>query len=282
MNTVCNYHNTESGLAPAERVQKRVVLHQVYRRICPEINKDFNVLYFTFGGAGLWDVLDLLVALDPQKFAINAYSYEQKLSLIKEASGSHVFKQLNRLTTVNIELVNGSFPEVYLDSGFKRTSAQTAIYFLDWKDVFSNRYADDIAEVIKHNLVCEGDFIVITSSLNERVINQESFQELNNKIFEQYYGECSPEIRRRNFVELLINRRIRKKDIWVGMEERVKPKSLQLLAKYVYRDSSRMGVWLFKVYDSKNPGLPIPDSEFIDYLELSKTTNEKTVFNPFL
>lgn len=276
----CNYH--ESELKPPERVQKRVVLHQAYKIICSEIRNDSTVLYITFGGSGLWDVLDLLVSLDPKRFAVDAFSYEQDRTLFNEANDSPVYRQLNRLGSVNIELVRGWFPNAYLETDFMRSNAQTAIYYLDWKEVFAARHAEDIAEIFKFNLINSGDYLLITSCLNERVVNQSKFLEEKKKFFEKYYGDSSPGLRQQNFVELLINLRLRQKDIWVGMEQSVEHKSLELLAKFVYRDTSKMGLWVFRIYDSEQPGEAIPKSEFIDYLELSKPKEKKETFNPFL
>ena len=131
------------------------------------------------------------------------------------------------------------------------------------------KHAQDVSDLLGQEVVTKNDFIVITSSMTERVTNAPDFVFRYEPLFKRYYGESDLNLRRELFVETLLTSRLRRKDTWVGFEREVTPKSVDLLCKYLYKDTSRMGLWLFQVYGSKSPGKVIERKTFTGFKELS-------------
>ena len=263
----CNYNHAE--LHPSERVQKRVVLHQSFKAIKEKLSDHKKILYLTFGGSGLWDVLDFVIALNPIETDIKVMSFETDASIVNEARRSKVFCELNQLSTVTIEVCKGRFPDDFFGIHRTRQGYDSCVIYLDWKDVFKMKHAQDVSDLLGQEVIIKNDFIIITSSMTERVTNAPDFVFRYEQLFKRYYGESDPDLRRELFVETLLTSRLRRKETWVGFEREVAPKSVDLLCKYLYKDTSRMGLWLFQVYGSKSPGKVVERKTFTGFKELS-------------
>lgn len=263
----CNYNHAQ--LHPSERVQKRVVLHQSFRSIKDRLNSNQKILYLTFGGSGLWDVLDLVIALNPMDTEIRVNSFELDSRITKEALNSKVYKQLNKLPSVKIEVHNGRFPDDFLNFDRDRIGFDRCVLYLDWKDVFKMRHAEDVCELLGREVLTQDDFIVVTSSMTERVINQPNFVSNHVNLFERYYGESSHDFRKDHFVETLITSKLRSKDLWIGTDHPVQPKSVELVSKFLYKDTSRMGLWLFNIIQTKKPGELVKTTNFTGFKDIS-------------
>ena len=274
MIATCNYNHAE--LHPSERVQKRVVLHQSFKAIKEKLSDQKKILYLTFGGSGLWDVLDFVIALNPIETEIKVLSFETDARIVNEARMSKVYRELNQLSTVSIEVCKGRFPDDFFGIHRHREDYDACVIYLDWKDVFKMKHAQDVSDLLGQEVITKNDFIIITSSMTERVTNAPDFGYRHEPLFKRYYGESDSEVRRELFVETLLTSKLRRKETWVGFEREVAPKSVDLLCKYLYKDTSRMGLWLFQVYGSKSPGKVIERKTFTGFRELAETKARRT------
>lgn len=263
------------------RIQKRLVLNRCFKVVYDLVPSRKPITYVTFGGRDLYDLMDLVFVFDVSEQELNVISYEVDPEAAKYSQSAPVTKTLSRLRDVSIDIVNAEFPS-RLDLLRRYRGGSQFIVFLDYTKVFSEKEAVDVQTLLSEDLLKSNDFLLITSCINPRVVNQDGFMKHSRSTYQLLFKEKMPsgEAMVRNHVDLLMALAFarHKRDAYdLQREFRLKP---QLLRKYRYHDTSDMGVWLFQVVRSESENHVIEDRGFERYPDSFVKTSPETSSGP--
>jgi hypothetical protein len=260
-----DYHQLE----PPYRIQKRLVLNQCFKAILAELGKEPpEFTYVTFGGRELYDLLDLVSVFDVQKSEIHVKSYEEMEELAEAAKKCPVAKTLGKLSTVHVDVIPNALQDTTLTPLIRGASKRPFIYFLDYLNPFGLSHQATLLSLLRSKCVRADDYLMITSNLTPRVLSQtrRPFMEPQVSAFRTYFGLGSAAVpkdfRERNHVDLLVGQAC---SIFAG-ESRPGPYiDTRLIGKYRYRDTTPMGVWIYKVDKAHRVAVRLKDVPFRDY-----------------
>ncbi len=257
---------TYHGLSQPFRIQKRLVLNQCFRKIS-SVGFPTNVNYVTFGGEDLYDIMDLLSVFDVLKHKFRIISYEEDQMVAKRAQVCPVGASLAKIPTISVQVV----PTAFFDNAAPLHAVRNSgrfIYFLDDTKTFREPQADVVLSLLASGLLCEADWLLITSCLTPRVVRQTGFMRRFEDTFRLFYKKSDGvdlEFRIRNHVDLLLALTFsRHQAMEPDIRSQLRP---SLVAKYKYRDTrSEMGLWLFRI-DAGGPITALADKSFERFLE---------------
>jgi hypothetical protein len=254
------------GFDPPYRIQKRLVLNQCFRCIRDSGGMPDSITYVTFGGRDLYDVMDLVAVFDLRGHKMNVVSYEEDAEVAGEARLSAVATTLSQMATVSIDIVPSAF---FDNSKPLRTHRSTGpfIYFLDDTRTFRERQAATLVELLRARLLRTGDWLLITSCLTPRVVNQERFMTKHDGTFRLFYGQplaLKNDFRVRNHVDLLVALSLSR---YVSLSSVTENRAhATLMRKFKYRDTrATMGLWLFRVEAFQGRAVRLEDCVFEEF-----------------
>src|SRR5262249_26255058 len=146
-----------------------MVLNQCFKCLHPQWNVGATVNYVTFGGEHLYDVMDLVGVFDIRNQNLNVISYEENERVAATSRTCAVATTLAKVSTVSVEIV----PTVFFENSKQLRALRTMgpfIYFLDDTKTFGEHQATTLTELLQAELLRQGDWLLITSSL--RVVYQ--------------------------------------------------------------------------------------------------------------
>jgi hypothetical protein len=259
------YHK---GLTQPFRIQKRLTLNQCFRAIRSEGGDVERLTYVTFGGRDLYDVMDLVAVFDLRRTHLHVVSYERDLDTAEIARKCPVASTLSNVSGVRIQVVPNEFPRDIERIVTPNRSAR-AIYYLDYTGTFNDYRQEPLEELLENGFINDGDFLLITSCLNPRIVHRGRFMVDHERDYIILYGmagQPNRDFRVRNHVDVLIG-------LTVARHERTRSAAgeqtklwAKLIKKYKYKDSkSPMGLWLFR-FESVSSRLPrLNDRLFEDF-----------------
>jgi len=207
------------------------------------------LLYVTFGGQDLYDTLDLLGVFDLTQTSVKVISFEQDPDVVRLARTCAVYQTLARVKSVDVRVVFAAFPDGAEQLRKFRTPTPF-IYFLDYTGTFRKKDGDTIHHLLETGLLREGDFLLITSCLSPRIVNQATFMEGYKSTFELFYRDSKVDaaFRIRNHVDLLIAVALSEFERSSSNAGKRQVISGELLKKFRYADSQvAMGLWLYRL-----------------------------------
>ncbi|BDU70858.1 hypothetical protein [Mesoterricola silvestris] len=270
------YHDT---LQPPYRIQKRLVLNQCFRSVKKQLKPGADLIsYVTFGGAELYDLMDLLAVFDLRKRKFLAFSFELEEDLAQKANNCVVAKALRLTKRVHISVIQGDFAIDFGKLG-ERQAGQNFIFFLDYTECFAQRHQGAIESLLKFNLLRAGDFLIITSCLVPRVMHQPTFMEDKLNLFSDYFhvdeGDIDTQFKVRNHVDLLVGQAFLRNTGGVHASEKLSP---ALIEKYKYRDTNvPMGLWAFAVQKVEREITGLNDHPFDEFPWIPAPEAEETL-----
>jgi hypothetical protein len=219
----------------------------------------------TFGGQDLYDTMDLLSVFNLTRSQVTILSYEESPAISQEARRSPVFRALSRVPSINIQIISARFPsDVELIQ--KLRGDDPFIYFLDYTGTFGRADTRAVQLLLENQLIRQDDFVLITSSLTPRVVNQPRFMSRYTASFQLLFqnAHVDSSFKIRNHVDLLFALALsdfERTSQALGSRQRMRA---TLLKKYKYSDSSAMGLWLYALETGKptNTILDCPFEEF--------------------
>jgi hypothetical protein len=252
----------------ASRIQKRLVLNQCFRTIAEIIGKSDTLVYITFGGEELCDVMDLVAVFDVRKHRLTVISYEQDTDIAELSLTCPVASTLSRIETVRIRVV----PTPFFDQASPLLDARAEgrfIYYLDDTKPFSSLQAAKFAELLRMELLKEGDFLLATSCITPRIMHQSTYLSDNQETFKLFYGprcQVDRDFKVRNHVDLFISLALSRHDRVVESTSRLTRLRVNLLRKFKYRDTrAAMGLWLFQVCKATLRSVQLVDKPFEEF-----------------
>ena len=256
------YHET---VAQPYRIQKRLALNQCFRVIRQGLNDPEHIVYVTFGGADLYDTMDLLGVFDLTRTEINVISYEHTPSIARAARKCPVYKAVSKISSIRIQIVPKRFP-ADLKIIRKARPEGPFIYFLDYTGTFSHADSRIIYLLLDQHLLMEGDHLMITSCLAPRVVNQERFMSKHIPSFQLLFQrrEIDAPFKLRNHVDLLLALALSEFERTSAARGARQQLRAKLLCKYKYADASPIGLWLYRL-EAGRPTIRMPDIEFEEF-----------------
>ncbi len=256
-------------LPQASRIQKRLVLNQCFKTIGDIVGKLDSLIYVTFGGAELYDVMDLVAVFDVRRHRLAVVSYEEDDGIAESSQRCPVASTLSQIETVRVIIVPSPFFDQAAPLHELRATGRF-IYFLDDTRPFSGIQANKLGELLRENLLRAGDFLLVTSCITPRVMHQPRFMADHAETFKLFYGPyCNPDrdFKVRNHVDLLLALTLSKHDRVVnlagGTLSRVRAR---LHRKFKYRDTrAAMGLWLFEISQASLRTVRLADNEFEEF-----------------
>lgn len=236
-------------IAQPYRIQKRLALNQSFKAIQRSAGGIDRLLYITFGGQDLYDTLDLLGVFDLTQTSVRVISFEQDPDVVRLARTCPVYQTLSRVKSVDVRVVFAAFPDGAEQLRKFRTPTP-CIYFLDYTGTFRKKDADTIHHLLETGLLREGDFLLITSCLSPRIVNQATFMESYKGTFELFYPgfKVDAAFRVRNHVDLLTAVAFSEFERSSSNAGKRQVISGELLKKFKYADSHvAMGLWLYRL-----------------------------------
>jgi hypothetical protein len=256
-------------IEPPYRIQKRLVLNQCFKAILGDLATQPSVFtYVTFGGKQLYDLLDLVGVFDIQKSKIHVKSYEELPDVAKAATTCPVSKTLGKMATISIDIVPNALHETTLTPLVKGSVNRPFLYFLDYLNPYGLSHQATLLALIRARCLRAGDYLMITSNLTPRVMNnsRRPFMENQLSAFRTYFGLAGapvpPKFRERNHVDLLVGQAC---SIIAGESTPGPYIDSRLLGKYRYRDTTPMGVWIYKIEKALRVATRLKDVQFRDY-----------------
>lgn len=255
------------------RIQKRLSLNQCFRRIRADGIDLSSLVYVTFGGKELYDVMDLLAVFNLRDFnSLNVISYELHQPTAEHARSCFVTQALNQVTRVRVKVYDKAFP-ARLDYLAGLRTGKRFVYYLDYTGTFKRAQAGTIRILLESQLLRAGDYFLITSCLSPRYVGQDAFLAEQTTALKLYYGSAQTidkEFKVRNHVDFLVNQ------VFIGYERIARATangvalSPTLLCKFRYQDTrAPMGLWLYRVDQAPSP-TSLTDSTFDDFPEAFK------------
>ncbi len=255
------------------RIQKRLVLNQCFKSIQSQWPPGVTVNYVTFGGEHMYDVMDLVGVFDIREQHLNLISYEEDGGVAAQSRTCSVASTLSKVSTISVEIV----PTVFFENARPLRDLRARgpfIYFLDDTKTFREHQASTVAELLQAELLRHGDWLLITSSL--RIVYQGQFMTKYDGAFRTFYGprtSVTREFRARNHVDLLVAKTFsghRPAGISrAGLLEAV------LLRKFKYRDTSGMGLWLYRIDAARHSTGLLIDQTFEEFPHAFEHVDEK-------
>ncbi len=233
------------GGVPRYRPNKRACLKRVFTSIGSALSKRRvkRVQYVTCGGSDLADVKDFAVVLRRRVTIRSVISFENDARLVGAARKSAIASILE-VAGVRVDIIPNSFPEGLENK--RRPARSQRIIFRDTFGIFDEEDAYKISDMLDTGALLPEDWLIITSSLDERVACSEAFISEHLRRIELFYQKLNPsgDFVRRNFVDALIK-------LAIDRHLRTQPRGYciraNLVSKYLYEDTSPMGVWCFKI-----------------------------------
>jgi hypothetical protein len=253
----------------ASRIQKRLVLNQCFKSIAGSIGKSDALVYVTFGGEELYDVMDLVAVFDVRRHRLTVISYEQDPDVAEQSLTCPVASTLSQIETVRIRIV----PTPFFDQATPLLDARPEgrfIYYLDDTKPFSSLQAAKFGDLLRMDLLKEGDFLLVTSCITPRIMHQPNYLSDNQETFKLFYGpRCQAErdFKVRNHVDLLVSLALSRHDKVVALTSgRLTRLRVSLLRKFRYRDTrAAMGLWLFEVCRATLRSVQLVDKPFEEF-----------------
>lgn len=256
-------------IEPPYRIQKRLVLNQCFKTILSDLgSQPRSFTYVTFGGKQLYDLLDLVSVFDIQKSKIQVKSYEPQADIVESAKTCPVNKTLGKMASISIDIIPHALQEANLLPLIKAATNRPFLYFLDYLNPFGPSHQADLLALIRARCLRAGDYLMITSNLTPRVLYQtrRPFMEKQLAAFRTYFGlgaaPVSPKFRERNHVDLLVGQAC---SLIAGESTPGPYIDIKLLGKYRYRDTTQMGVWIYKIKKVVRVATRLEDWQFRDY-----------------
>lgn len=273
-----DYHNIRQPY----RIQKRLALNQCFKAIQQREGIIDPLVYVTFGGQDLYDIMDLLAVFDVTKTRLRIVSYEQDRTIADRARECPVVETLSKVKSVDLRIVFAGFPDgVELLHQFRSNSP--FIYFLDYIGTFRRRDAETIHDLLASDLIRRGDYLLITSCLSPRIVKQQNFMAPYQSTFEHFFRQrdLDAPFMIRNHVDLLLAlalSQFERTSARAGHRQRVIG---NLLRKFKYADSHvPMGLWLYHL-ESSTSHQAIADRAFDEFPHAFSAVRRKEVPNIF-
>jgi hypothetical protein len=253
----------------ASRIQKRLVLNQCFKSVGEIVGRLDSLVYVTFGGAELYDVMDLVAVFDVRRQRLAIISYEQDGAVVESSQRCPVASTLSQIETVRVIIVPTAFFDQAAPLHELRATGRF-IYFLDDTRPFSAIQANKLGELLRADLLRAGDFLLITSCITPRVMHQPKFMADQVETFKLFFGpNCKPDrdFKVRNHVDLLLALTLSKHDRIVSLVGSTLSRlRATLLRKFKYRDTrAAMGLWLFEIGKATLRSVRIADKEFEEF-----------------
>jgi hypothetical protein len=245
------------------RIQKRLVLNQCFKCIASHWRRGATVNYVTFGGEQLYDAMDLVGVFDISAQCLNIISYEENEEVAAKSRICPVATTLSKIGTISVEIV----PTVFFENAKPLRELRTDghfIFFLDDTKTFGERQANTIAELLSSGFLRQSDWLLITSSL--RVVYQARFMSRYDGTFHMFYGariSITKDFRARNHVDLLVARTFSNYRP-IGVTQGWQLKAV-LMRKFKYRDTSGMGLWLYRIDEVSRYAGQLADQQFEEF-----------------
>lgn len=254
---------------PPYRIQKRLVLNQCFKAILADLGtQPPAITYVTFGGRQLYDLLDLVNVFDIQKSKIFVKSYEVEPEVAEGARTCVVSKTLGKMKSISIDIVPNALQETTLTPLIRVAKHRPFFYFLDYLTPYGLSSQADLIALIRGRCLRAGDYLMITSNLTPRVMynSRRPFMENQVSAFRTYFGlggaTVPPNFRERNHVDLLIGQACS----IIASESKPGPYvDCRLIGKFRYKDTTRMGVWVYRVEKAARVAVHLKDIPFVDY-----------------
>ncbi len=258
------YHESASS---AYRIQKRLSLNQCFREIYKDTRPPDQISYITFGGADLYDVMDLLAVFDVTKSKFFITSFERDEDVAASSKNCPVASTLSKINTVNILINPYEFP-IGIEQLSSIRELNKFIYFLDYTGTYSEKDKDVLLDILNQGLLRKGDYLLVTSCLTPRIVHQPSFMKTHSSSFKLYFSttEVDNEFVVRNHVDLLVAAALSEYDKTSRFNGNREFLRARLLRKFRYQDTrSPMGIWLFKLECRDTPTIVLEDVPLKDY-----------------
>jgi len=259
------YHSVHQS----SRVQKRLVLNQCFRTIYEDFGAADNVVYVTFGGEDLFDVLDFVSVFDIRRFRLNVISYEQDHEIAQKSQSCPIASTLSQIETVRVIIVPTPFFDVATPLYELRENSRF-IYFLDDTKPFSRHQASKIEDLTREGLLRHGDFMLITSCITPRIMHQKSYMDQYIESFKMFFGSdavIDRDFKVRNHVELLSSLVFSGHDKYAAVDPSKHEKlRANTLRKFRYSDTqAAMGLWLFGIRRGTSRSVRLYDKYFEEF-----------------
>jgi len=178
-----------------------------------------------------------------------------------------VARALKKVETFDLEVVPRLIGADSLEPIEAKRKSEPCITFLDFLNPFSEANQDVVFSLLRSGCLRPKDFLLVTSSLTERVLHQPTFMDSYSIAFQQYFKIKEAEITRdfkiRNHVDLLVAQASIKAANDIGGKIFT---TVELLSKFRYRDTrTPMGVWLFRINQSGALPTKLHDLPLEDY-----------------
>jgi hypothetical protein len=257
------YH---SGLRQPYRIQKRLVLNQCFKSILANDTVRRTLNYVTFGGEDLYDVMDLVSVFDIRNLDLHVLSYEENDAVAVTSRTCPVAATLSRIDTIRIEIVPSPFGHNHQPLRALRSQG-SFIYFLDDTKTFREPHAEVLLEMLRTELLREEDYLLITSCLTPRVVNQPRFMRRYRATYKTFFGTRSridQDFKVRNHVDLLVAQTFSR---FQGLRSGARRFPIAtLLRKFKYNDTRAvMGLWLFHVQSTMKRTFALADVDFEEF-----------------
>lgn len=257
------YHG---GLRQPYRIQKRLVLNQCFKSILASDTVKQTLNYVTFGGEDLYDVMDLVSVFDIRQLELRVLSYEENDSVAVKSRTCPVAANLSRIDTVSVEIVSSPFGDNYRPIRALRSQG-SFIYFLDDTRTFRELHAEVLLELLRSELLREGDYLLITSCLTPRVVNQPRFMRRYEGTYRTFFGprtSVDQEFKVRNHVDLFVAMTFsRYQGIQTGGRRFLR---VTLMRKFKYNDTRAvMGLWLYRLESTGDRTFALRDTDFEEF-----------------
>jgi hypothetical protein len=254
------YHG---GLQQPYRIQKRLVLNQCFKSILAKHTIEQTLTYVTFGGEDLYDVMDLVSVFDIRRLKLRILSYEENDTVAVKSRTCPVAATLSRIDTVSVEIVSSALGDNHLPIRALRSQGRF-IYFLDDTRTFREPHAEVLLELLRSELLRQGDYLLITSCLTPRVVNQPRFMLHHQGTYRTFFGPRIPvdqEFRVRNHVDLFVALMFsRYQGIRAGQGKFLRA---SLMRKFRYNDTRAvMGLWLYQLDFGADRRFALRDIDF--------------------
>jgi hypothetical protein len=254
------YHE---GLQQPFRIQKRLVLNQCFKSILDVGSVAGTLNYVTFGGEDLYDVMDLVSVFDVRHLELHVLSYEENEAVAVKSRICPVASNLSKIYTVSVEIV----PTAFFENARPLRSLRPRgnfIYFLDDTRTFREPQAEVLFELLRAELLLEGDFILITSCLTPRVVHQPRFMRRYEGTYRMFFGSGASgdqEFKVRNHVDLFVARTFSR---YQGVRATGRNfLRATLMRKFKYNDTRAvMGLWLYRLESSGDRSFALQDVDF--------------------
>jgi hypothetical protein len=261
------YHKTKQN----ERIAKRLALHDCFNAYLTGHFKNANLVYITFGGEDLVDILDfILCALcRTGNYSLKVFSYEEDLDVFQKSKNSSIYKTFNGNPRVTINIINSSFPD---DISLLKRNRETSnfIYHLDYTGVYKERQLNTIEYLYEKRMLKKNDGLLITSAFAERVLRGRMKTRLKKyKVGIGFFYKkesVSDEFVENNYIEYLIIRSIYEIVSHYKHLDGYEDFKCTMLKKIRYQDTkTKMLLHSFRFEDFENRNKHLEVKEFTTY-----------------